>query len=230
MINLLPLLFTIITIFGNYYIPILNDASVKDASEDKKFDSQPAGWTFSIWGIIYIGLLFLSYKIYSNELIWNNNKIILYSLSCIFNLLWMYFWTKNKKNVSQFLLIFIVITLCYLWVLNVDSGDIIVQNIIMMYIAWTIGASLLNIFIVNFKNTLNNSKMIIYFLSAFQLLFKLMMYLIDDNNLKKQSIAFHIVGIWTGLGIAKNDSKNLGIIKNLLLITSICMIPKIHIF
>ena len=142
----------------------------------------------------------------------------------------MYFWTKNKKNISQFLLIFIVITLCYLWVLNVDSGDIIVQNIIMMYIAWTVGASLLNIFIVNFKNTLNNSKMIIYLLSAFQLLFKLVIYLIDDNNLKKQSIAFHIVGLWTGLGIALNESKNLGIIKNLLLITSICMIPKIHIF
>ena len=230
MINLLPLLFTIITIFGNYYIPILNDVSVKDVSENNKFDAQPAGWTFSIWGIIYTGLLFLSYKIYSNQLIWDNSKIILYSLSCIFNLLWMYFWTKNKKNISQFLLIFIVITLCYLWVLNVDSGDIIVQNIIMMYIAWTVGASLLNIFIVNFKNTLNNSKMIIYLLSAFQLLFKLVIYLIDDNNLKKQSIAFHIVGLWTGLGIALNESKNLGIIKNLLLITSICMIPKIHIF
>ena len=104
----------------------------------------------------------------------------------------MYFWTKNKKNISQFLLIFIVITLCYLWILNVDSGDIIVQNIIMMYIAWTLGASLLNIFIVNFKNTLNNSKMIIYLLSVFQLLFRLIIYLIDDNNFKKQSIAFHI--------------------------------------
>ena len=141
----------------------------------------------------------------------------------MFNLLWMYFWTKNKKNISQFLLIFIVITLCYLWILNVDSGDIIVQNIIMMYIAWTLGASLLNIFIVNFKNTLNNSKMIIYLLSVFQLLFRLIIYLIDDNNFKKQSIAPNIVGVWTGLGIALNESKNLGFIKNLLLITSILM-------
>ena len=74
MINLLPLLFTLITIFGNYYIPILNDASVKDVSENNKFDSQPVGWTFSIWGIIYTGLLFLSYKIFSNELIWDNSK------------------------------------------------------------------------------------------------------------------------------------------------------------
>ena len=226
----LPLFFTLLTIFGNYYIPILNKSSVKKISNNNKFDAQPAGWTFSIWGIIYIGLLFISYKIFIGKLYWNKNLTFLFVLSCIFNLLWMYSWTKNKKNVSQFLLLGIVISLSYLWILNVKSNDTIIQNIIMMYIAWTIGATLLNIFIVNFKNTKNNSKIIIYLLSAVQILFKILLYWKGSDMMKDQSLAFALVGLWTGLGIAKNDSKNLGVVKNLLLITSICMIPKIHIF
>ena len=52
MIKYLPLLFTLLTIFGNYYIPVLNKANVKDINNDKKFDAPPAGWTFSVWGMI----------------------------------------------------------------------------------------------------------------------------------------------------------------------------------
>lgn len=228
MIKYLPLVFTLLTIFGNYYIPILNKLNVGDIS--KKFDAQPASWTFSIWGIIYMGLLFVSYKIVIGKLIWDKKITGLFILSCIFNLLWMYLWTKNKKNISQFLLIGIVISLCYLWILNVKSNDTIVQNILMMYIAWTAGASLLNIFIVNFKNSIKNSKLLIYLLSAIQILFKILLYWKGNDMMKDQSLTFALVGLWTGLGIAKNNSKNLGIVKNLLLITSICMIPKIHIF
>jgi hypothetical protein len=226
----LPLFFTLLTIFGNYYIPILNKSSVKEISNNNKFDAQPAGWTFSIWGIIYMGLLFISYNIFTSKLKWNNKRTIVFILSCVFNLLWMYSWTKNKKNISQVLLFLIVISLSYLWILNIKSNDNIVQNIIMMYIAWTLGASLLNIFIVNFKNTTKNSKLIIYLLSVIQILFKILLYWKGNDTMRDQSLAFPLVGIWTGLGIAKNDSKNLGVVKNLLLITSICMIPKIHIF
>ena len=35
----LPLLFTLFTILGNYYIPILNKVSVKDISNNNKFEA-----------------------------------------------------------------------------------------------------------------------------------------------------------------------------------------------
>lgn len=223
----LPLIFTILTIFGNYYIPILNNVSVKEISENNKYDSQPAGWTFSIWGIIYIGLLFISYKIIQQKLIWDNKRNVIFIVSCIFNLLWMYTWTKNIKQLSQILLILLVISLVYLWILNLESNDKVSQNIIMMYIAWTLGASLLNIFIVNFKNTIENSKLIIYLLSLIQIIFQILIYY--NNNLKINSYSFSIVGIWTGLGILTNKSNNLGISKNLLFIVSIiCTVLNIY--
>ena len=177
----LPLIFTILTIFGNYRIPIMNKINVKDVSDNNKFESQPIGWTFSIWGLIYSGLIYISYKLATNKLYWDDKRINLFILSCLFNLAWMYFWTKNKKEISQFLLIGIVISLIYLWILNIESNDIVVQNIIMMYIAWTLGASLLNLFIVNFKNNINNSKLIIYLLSSIQILFKLLLYFKGNN-------------------------------------------------
>lgn len=217
----LPLIFTILTVFGNYYIPILNKANVKDINEDNKLYAQPAGYTFSIWGIIYTGLIYLSYRLIVGKSTWENNILILYILSCIFNLLWMYLWTKNKIQISQIILFLIVISLSFLWVLNFKSNDNIVQNIIMMYIAWTVGASLLNIFIANFKNTVNNSKIIIYILSVVQILFQVFLYFTNNINYYNQSITFPLVGLWTGIGILANKNKNLGLTKNILPIISL---------
>ena len=219
----LPLLFTIFTISGNYLIPKINDTSVGFTPSGDKLYAQPAGWTFSIWALIYSGLCYLTFKIYNNELQWNNSSILLYIFSCILNLLWIFFWTKKKPNTSQYILIGIVLSLTLLWYKNTGVNIQIYQNILSVYIAWTLGASLLNIFIAkngdNMSNSINTSSStnIIYLISLIQILWQIIQK--NQNNIDG-SLFFPITGIWTGLGIATNKTTELGLLKYLPLIVS----------
>ena len=170
----LPLIATILTIFGNYYIPKLNNKGLDFVPEEYKLDVQPANWTFSIWGFIYTALIYLTYKISSGSIIWSNKSITLYLFTCAFNVLWIYFWTKKQANISQYLLIGIVVALFLLWNQNIGiSSKRIYQNILSVYLAWTLGASLINIYIVNGNDNVESSKSIIYLISAVQILWQI---------------------------------------------------------
>ena len=216
----LPLIATLLTIFGNYYIPKLNNKGLDFVPEEYKLDVQPANWTFSIWGVIYTALIYLTYKISKGDIVWSNNSIILYLFTCAFNVLWIYFWTDKKADISQYLLIGIVAALFILWNNNIGiSSKRIYQNILAIYLAWTLGASLINIYIVNGDNNEDSSKSIIYLVSAIQILWQIV-YRNDPSRLS-DSLLFPVTGAWTGLGIALNNSTSLGYLKYLPLIISI---------
>jgi hypothetical protein len=219
--KILPLLATSLTIFGNYYIPKLNGQGIGQNPGNIVLEAQPAGFTFGIWGFIYSALIYLSYKIYDEDIVWSNSSIALYLVSCAFNLLWINNWTKNKPKISQYLLIGLVLSLYLLWNKNIGfSNKKIYQNILSSYLAWTIGASLLNIFIVKGEGeNFSSSKTILYSLSAIQILWQI----INKNNQIKleDSFLLPITGLWTGIGIASNNSSSLGFSKYLPLIVSI---------
>ena len=209
---LLPLLITIITILGNYFIPLFNNTSIGNQSNINKLEASPAGWTFSIWTIIYISLLYLSYGLISGSLKWDNTSLLLFLLSSIGNLSWIYLWTSKNKFLAQFSLLLIVISLGLLWIRNRGNNNIY-QNIIALYLGWTLGALILNLFIVNYNN-INGSKIVIILLCLIQILWLL---LLDKKN-KKESLAIMLVGIWTSLGILTNKSTKLKLYKYLLFI------------
>jgi len=216
----LPLIATILTIFGNYYIPNLNNKGLDFVPDEYKLDVQPANWTFSIWGVIYTALIYLTYKISRGSITWSNKSITLYLFTCAFNVLWIYFWTQKRADISQYLLIGIVLTLFLLWKQNVGiSNKRIYQNILSVYLAWTLGASLINIYIANGDNNVDSSKSIIYLISAVQILWQILYS--NNNNKLNDSLLFPVTGAWTGLGIALNNSSSLGILKYLPLVVSV---------
>tara|TARA_B100001248_G_C27378696_1_gene455729 strand:- start:1151 stop:1873 length:723 start_codon:yes stop_codon:yes gene_type:complete len=215
----LPLLGTILTILGNYSIPKLNGQSIGQNPGNSVLEAQPVGFTFGIWGLIYLSLIYLSYKIYKKEIIWSNSSISLYLLSCSFNLLWINFWTKSIPDISQYLLIGIVLSLYLLWKQNIKiSNKKIFQNILSSYLSWTLGASLLNIFIVRGEGINNfGSKIILYLISAIQILWQI----INNKDQLEDSLLFPVTGLWTGIGIASNNSSSLGYLKYLPMIISL---------
>lgn len=216
-LNCIPLFITLITILGNYFIPKYNKSSIGGESDKNKLDVTPSGWTFSIWSIIYFGLLYLSVSIIIGNLKWDNNSIILFILSCIGNLLWIYLWTSKNKKLAQLSLLLIVLSLGLLWYNNINkSKNLIYQNIIALYFGWSLGALLLNIFIVNYNNIIG-SKIIVYLLCLIQLFW----FLFLSYKNKKQSWTIPFVGIWTGLGILTNDSIKLKYNKYILFIVSL---------
>jgi hypothetical protein len=117
------------------------------------------------------------------------------------------------------MLIGLVLSLFLLWNNNINiSNKKVYQNILSVYLAWTLGASLLNIFIVN-DNTVNGSKNVLYLVSAVQILWQIIYY--NKSEYLNDSLLLPLTGVWTGLGIALNDSNNLGVAKYFPLIISI---------
>ena len=171
----IPFIFTIITIIGNYGIPKYYNKSVGYLAEENKLEVQPARWAFPIiWTLIYSGLIYLTYKISNGTISWNNKSYVFYISSCVFNLLWLNYWLSERLQISQFILIGLVISLGLLWYENIGfNNNIIYQNIIATYLSWTVGASLLNIFIVNKTDNITSSNTDFYLLSIFQILWQI---------------------------------------------------------
>ena len=240
--KILPLIITVLTIFFNYYLQRQSDKSIGEVSDENNLLVTPAGWTFSIWGLIYSSLIYLSYEYIQEDLKWSDRSLLLYSLSGFFNVYWIILWLQEKTKLSQYILYSISASLYLLWNDNVGKQDKkIYQNIIAMYLAWTLGASIINTGINAKKQSdkselsdIKISKNIIYSICSVQVLWQIILDLDKNNdndknlNKRKESIALPIVGIWTSLGILTNEKKFDNTFKILPLIIS-SMSTKYHL-
>ena len=210
--KIIPLGVTAATIASNYLFPQILGKSVGQVSEDNELLVTPSGWTFSIWGIIYSGLSYLGYKYYKGEFEWSNESLVLFTASGFFNGYWIYNWLQGKTVISQYLLYGLSLSLLLLWYDNLGKQKTkIYQNIIAMYAAWTIGASILNT-AINVKKDPNNklsdiqiANYVIFGIVGVQIIWQVIQeYEKKRLDAKKDSILLPIVGIWTGLGIITN--------------------------
>ena len=191
------------TLVANSIIGVRTDNSTE-------LDISPNNTTFSIWGLIYSSL-FISLFITNN---WTNYQTILFSSSCLSNILWLYFWSKKNIEIANIFLFTLPLSLLLLWYSLLNKNETFVLNSIGLYTGWTIGAFLLNTFISLNKNKLlkkNNINNIAIALFSFsQIAWQIFGFLIKKKNFYKNSITFPIVGIWTALGIYRNNKiKNL---------------------
>lgn len=118
----------------------------------------PPGPFFAIWGVIYIGLLVSGlYSVINN--IWTTEVLILYSIVCILNGIWVYifsFATVRSINLCTAIVIAMAILNELQWILmeipssvEVDSSvrvwNIVNRNIFAFYQGWLVAASNLNL-------------------------------------------------------------------------------------
>lgn len=84
----------------------------------------PAGFTFSIWGIIY--LLLLGYTVYSTMLLWKRNeaspflKPVTYvanyfTLTCSLNAVWIMMWHLLQIELSLLFMLWLLVTLILIY-------------------------------------------------------------------------------------------------------------------
>ncbi len=108
----------IVTILVNYLsnAGILNGNTMKTMS-DKYFNYfTPSGYAFSIWGLIYIGLL--GFVIYTGRSIFKKKKDLIleqvgwwFVISCIANSLWVVAWLYDYTATSVFIMALLLISL-----------------------------------------------------------------------------------------------------------------------
>ena len=205
--NKIPLLVTILVLIGNAF----SGQGNKTVSDFHNLTITPSGRTFSIWGIIYTGLLFVSYK-YNKAFDKVQN---LYILSGVLNLLWLNVFLKCSKNRetkhnhvawSSLVLIGITVTL-YLIVSKLDSSNVQMTTVFGIYSAWTIVASMLNISIaMKEKELITDCQIENSLLSAISIAPSIVLGL-SGNTSVKNNLAYPITWLWASIGIYTNNNK-----------------------
>jgi hypothetical protein len=124
-----------------------------------KYDTlfTPAGYAFSIWGVIF--LMAISFVIYQWILLKRNDPKqyirrtgIWFTISNLANISWLFCWTNNLISVSVVLILILLLSLCILTQkLRLELDDEPVLTIffvwwpIAVYLGWIIVASVANI-------------------------------------------------------------------------------------
>lgn len=115
----LNILFLVMTVFISYLSnsKILNGESMGSISAQYHNLFTPAGYAFSIWGLIYIGLFsFVIYYGPFGKQTTDRERTVLnigwwFVISCITNSLWVICWIYNYTLITIFLMVFLLISL-----------------------------------------------------------------------------------------------------------------------
>ena len=167
---------------------------------------QPTGFTFSIWGIIY--LLLGAYSIFQltrigqveSEVIQKTyfTVNILFSISSLANISWLLFWHHNKILLSMIAMIVLLVSLILISN-QTESLNLLTRLSFSVYFGWIVIASIANmtILLVDLGVPSFNSTSI--FLTVVILIIgivigSLVIYL-------KSDIAFGLVFVWAYIGI-----------------------------
>jgi hypothetical protein len=148
------------TIFINYLsnTGVMNNTTIGAVSNGYKSIFTPAGYTFAIWGVIY--LLLIAFAVYQGRSLFvsvKDDSVVnktgwWFILSCLFNSLWVFAWIYEYTGLSCifiFLLLFALIKI----ILNnrMEFGDarfpiiVFVWWPIVIYAGWVSVASIANV-------------------------------------------------------------------------------------
>jgi hypothetical protein len=123
--------------------------SIETVSNTYRTPITPAGFAFSIWSLIYLGLLVFSiYQAVGNNLTYFRSFRSLYIFSCVLNCGWIFFWIRGRTGVAL-----VVIALLWLTLLLLDlksrnarsAGDHFAARVPFgLYLGWVTAAMIVN--------------------------------------------------------------------------------------
>jgi hypothetical protein len=108
-----------LTVFVNYLAGSgqLNDVGTGELSDLYPVLFTPAGFTFSIWGIIYLlNTLFCGlqlFKLIKSPKTINSKHILIFLLVCVFNMAWLFAWHYKLLLLSVVVMLLMLSTLIY---------------------------------------------------------------------------------------------------------------------
>ena len=152
---------TLVTIALNIFSGLITGKSVAAISNRFPVPVTPAGWAFSVWGIIYIGLI--AFAIYQALPSQSTNPRLQrigywYVLSCAANVAWLFLWVNEQITLSLVAMVVLLLSLIILylragmnrtniarverWCVNIPFG---------IYMGWITVATIVNVTVVLFN-------------------------------------------------------------------------------
>jgi hypothetical protein len=214
------------TVFINYLsnTGLMNNTTIGEISDDYRSLFTPAGYTFAIWGVIY--LLLFGFSIYQGRGLFvkvKDDNFVLntgwwFVLSCVFNSLWVFAWIYEFTGLSCVFIFSLLFCLLKIVLNNrMELNDerfpviIFVSWPFVIYAGWVTVAS-----IANMSTYLVKIEWDGFGLSEQTWAIIMILIAVAVNLLfiwKRNMSAFALVGAWALVGIANaNTGRNEAII------------------
>lgn len=195
----------IVVNFLSNFLPI-NGQTTAEITNRLEVLFTPAGYVFSIWGLIYF--LLLVWLIMQKKKV-QNNKLplrvgVLFIMSCIFNIAWLFTWHYERFALSVLFMLLLLVTLILLYLQYPNKAQKISKRLpFSFYLAWITVATIANISYVlkNFGVDLGISEAVG---SLVLVAVAVIIGLLAVKNSK--DIYFVIVIVWALIGIAVKTS------------------------
>lgn len=136
----------------------LSGPTVADVSAKYETVITPAGYAFTIWTLIYLGLfVFSTYQVLPMNLVRYRPIRSLYIFTCALNCAWLYFWLGDRPDICFFILLALCVALFFLnrYVRETESlADFwMVKAPFGLYFGWVTAATLVNfVVMLNYLN------------------------------------------------------------------------------
>jgi hypothetical protein len=145
---------TLIVNFLANYLP-LNNQGTGEISDRFDVYFVPAGYVFSIWGLIYLGII--GYSVYQALPAQHSNSLLrrtgwLYVLTGLFNSTWIFLWHYNLFGLSVVVMLALLVTLITLYLRVAEQrtrlsrgATWLVHIVFSVYLGWISVATIANI-------------------------------------------------------------------------------------
>ncbi len=174
----------------------------------------PAGYVFSIWGVIYILLaVFLVYQALpsNKDKPFHTQISFLFILTCVFNVAWLFLWQNVYISYSVILIIGFLLSLMAIYLrLNIGKSDVPLKERLAVhlpfsvYLGWLTIATIANISIALVAGNWDGFGISLETWAVLILAIALILDLIVIAT--RRDIGYSLVFIWALAGIAVNQT------------------------
>lgn len=185
----------------------------------------PAGYAFSIWSLIYLGIIAFSiYQVLPGNVLRFRPVRSLYIATCAFNCAWIYFWHRDQIGICLALIVGLLLTLIGMLILLRRTGGnpLLTTAPFGIYAGWVTAATLVN-FTIFLKyigiemsptawNTLGVAILVIAAALAFVVRWRLQNYI------------YPLAVAWAATAIAVKQSGNTAIVVAAAFCTVACLV------
>jgi benzodiazapine receptor len=128
----------------------INGVLPNDISDKYPTVITPAGWAFSIWGLIYVGLIgFSIFQLLGSKASAFVRVRMPYIVSCILNCAWILFWHHFHTGICALLITLLLASLFRVMIRLEDPGSfvesILTKGVFGLYAGWLTVATLVNL-------------------------------------------------------------------------------------
>jgi len=225
----LVLLATVATIIFNYLAASGRINGLETAAVSNAYPTvlTPAGYTFSIWIAIYVGLIgFSIYQLSPSKTTTFRPIRTLYIASCLLNCTWLWFWHQNQIAVC---LAVIMLLLGVLFWINLRSikpasiGDALFgKGVFGLYFGWVTAATLVNFVVPLVYSGVQISQTSWNIIGAFVVV--LSGVLAGLARFKLKNYLYPLAIAWAMTGIAVKQSGNTAVVATAAFCVNFCLV------